>query len=124
MKTNGIAASKLITVAIAIAFSALAAQAVQAHDSPARESPQFQQVDQLGRLSFPTSAKNPLAQSTFVEGMLLLHVFEYQRAQLAFQKAQLFRCLPNVMGVSSAASATERVMGPIWSNDDANATKP
>lgn len=42
----------------------------------------------LGALEFPTSAKSEKAQATFVRAALLLHLFEYDDAALAFQEAQ------------------------------------
>jgi tetratricopeptide (TPR) repeat protein len=40
----------------------------------------------LGKIEFPTSAP-PEAQKHFIEGVLLLHSFEYSRARRAFQEA-------------------------------------
>ena len=88
MKTNRAALSNLLVVAIAATLSALPGSAAQAHQAPSHEVFQAQKIDQLGQLAFPTSTKSPEAQSAFVEGMLLLHLFEYQYAQLAFQNAQ------------------------------------
>src|SRR3990167_2713725 len=88
MKANRVLVSNLLVVAIAVAFSAVPATVAQAHQSPSHEVFEAQKIDELGRLAFPTSAKSPEAQSAFVEGMLLLHLFEYQHAQLAFRKAQ------------------------------------
>ena len=88
MKAHRALASNLLAVALATAFCAVPASVVQAHQSSPHEVFQAQQIDELGRLAFPTSAKSPEAQSAFVEGMLLLHLFEYQYAQLAFRKAQ------------------------------------
>jgi len=45
-------------------------------------------IEGLGALDFPTSTKSPAAQTAFVRGMLLLHVFEYPRAEKAFQQAE------------------------------------
>jgi len=42
----------------------------------------------LGRISFPTSTDSPAAQQAFIEGMLLLHLFEYPYARDEFLKAQ------------------------------------
>ena len=88
MKPSQALLSNLLVVAMAAAFSALPGSVAQAHQSPSHEVFQAQKIDQLGQLAFPTSTKSPQAQSAFVEGMLLLHLFEYQYAQLAFQKAQ------------------------------------
>ena len=45
-------------------------------------------IEGLGTLDFPTSTKLPAAQTAFVRGMLLLHVYEYPRAEKAFQDAE------------------------------------
>ena len=42
----------------------------------------------LGRISFPTTTQSPEAQQAFIEGMLLLHLFEYPFARDEFLKAQ------------------------------------
>lgn len=42
----------------------------------------------LGSINFPTNTRSPEAQAAFVEGMLLLHLFEYPFAEEAFQEAQ------------------------------------
>lgn len=42
----------------------------------------------LGSISFPTMTQLPEAQNAFIEGMLLLHLFEYPDARVAFLKAQ------------------------------------
>jgi hypothetical protein len=42
----------------------------------------------LGSISFPTMTQSPEAQKAFVEGMLLLHLFEYPYAREEFLKAQ------------------------------------
>jgi len=42
----------------------------------------------LGKINFPTSTKSKQAQATFIEGMLLLHLFEYPFAMEKFQQAQ------------------------------------
>ena len=41
----------------------------------------------LGHIDFPTSG-SPEAQPHFIQGLLLLHSFEYQDARAQFQKAQ------------------------------------
>lgn len=42
----------------------------------------------LGTVSFPVTTNSPAADSAFVQGVLLLHLFEYPRALEAFQRAQ------------------------------------
>lgn len=47
-----------------------------------------QTIAGLGRLTFPTSAGSAEAQTAFVRGVLLLHVFEYEDAANAFKAAE------------------------------------
>lgn len=42
----------------------------------------------LGTVSVPVTTNSPAADSAFVQGVLLLHLFEYPRALEAFQRAQ------------------------------------
>lgn len=42
----------------------------------------------LGRITFPTSTPSRPAQRAFIEGVLWLHLFEYEHAADAFRKAQ------------------------------------
>lgn len=44
-------------------------------------------VDGLGSLSMATSARSDTAQRAFLRGLLLLHLFEYDRAEAAFREA-------------------------------------
>lgn len=88
MKASQTLLSNLLVVAVVAAFSALPGSAAQAQPSASHDVFKAQKIDQLGQLAFPTSAKSPEAQSAFAEGMLLMHLFEYQHAQLAFRKAQ------------------------------------
>ena len=53
------------------------------HDVPAAA----QGAPRLGVISFPTSA-GPVAQRAFVEGVLWMHSFEYEKAATAFRRAQ------------------------------------
>ena len=54
---------------------------------PAAALAQARNVEQLGRISFPTSAKGE-TQRQFERGMLFLHSFEYEQAAAAFREAQ------------------------------------
>lgn len=47
-----------------------------------------QAVAGLGSATFPTSAKSDAAQTAFMRGLLLLHLFEYPSAAKAFEQAQ------------------------------------
>src|SRR5271157_4403704 len=54
----------------------------------AAQPAQAQTIPGLGTLTFRTSTLSPEAQTAFVRGLLLLHVFEYSDAAKAFQSAQ------------------------------------
>jgi tetratricopeptide (TPR) repeat protein len=58
--------------------------ATAAADEPAHA----QTIAGLGTATFPTSTHSPEAQTDFIRGLLLLHVFEYDDAAKAFQSAQ------------------------------------
>ena len=47
-----------------------------------------QTVPGLGTISFPTSTTSPAAQSSFVRGVLLLHLFHYEEAAQSFRAAE------------------------------------
>ena len=53
-----------------------------------REVQAPQAIDGLGSIAFPTSTDSVEAQTAFNRGMLLLHLFEYDDAADAFQKAE------------------------------------
>lgn len=75
---------------ILLVFSIFASVAIgQHHDQAAKTATGT--VD-LGEISFPTSGP-PEAQKHFIDGVLLLHSFEYGRARTAFQEAS--RIAPN-----------------------------
>ena len=79
-----------VVASVLVALAALAAApAAGAHGNDRHESAEAgQRIDQLGRLDFPTSTRNAAAQTAFVRGMLLLHLFEYPAAKEAFLEAQ------------------------------------
>ncbi len=68
---------KLIFVMLALWSGTLAAQ-----------SPAPQTIKGLGTITFPTSTKNAAAQTAFIRGVLLLHIFEYPDAAASFREAQ------------------------------------
>jgi tetratricopeptide (TPR) repeat protein len=47
-----------------------------------------QTIPGLGTTAFPTSTKSPAAQTAFLRGLLLLHIFEYPTAAKAFLAAE------------------------------------
>ena len=73
-----------------------------------------QTIEGLGTLSFPTSTHSPQAQAAFVKGMLLLHLFEYPRAEQAFKEAE--RLDPDFAMAywGEAMTATH----PVWNQQD------
>lgn len=56
--------------------------------SLAAQAPQPITIRGLGTLSFPTSTRSVSAESAFVRGVLLLHVFEYEDAAASFRAAR------------------------------------
>ena len=74
-------------------------------------------VDGLGALDFPTSTKSAAAQTQFVRGMLLLHLYEYPRAEKAFQEAEKFDPDFAMAYWGEAMTATH----PIWNQDNPEA---
>jgi len=76
-------------VALSLALACLAPVGLYAHggdDHAAQEQQSSGRV--LGRISFPTTTNSPEAQQAFIDGMLLLHLFEYPYARDEFLKAQ------------------------------------
>ncbi len=67
-----------------------ASAVVSAHegeDHAAEDQPQIT-GRVLGRISFPTTSESAEAQQAFIDGMLLLHLFEYPQARDEFIRAQ------------------------------------
>lgn len=54
----------------------------------AREATPMQTIAGLGSISFPTSTHSTAAQTAFLRGVLLLHLFEYPDAAKAFREAR------------------------------------
>ena len=54
----------------------------------ANQTARPQIISGLGTAAFSTSTRSPEAQTDFIRGLLLLHVFEYDDAARAFQSAQ------------------------------------
>jgi tetratricopeptide (TPR) repeat protein len=54
----------------------------------ARDIAKAQTIEGLGTLAFATSTRSAQAQTAFVRGTLLLHLFEYDTAAKAFREAQ------------------------------------
>lgn len=67
----------------------LAPLALTAHDGDKHGEDETQSTSRvLGNINFPTTTQSGQAQKAFIEGMLLLHLFEYPFAQEKFQYAQ------------------------------------
>ena len=75
-----------LIVSIIITLQPLALIANEADTQGEDENQNTSRV--LGKISFPTTSKSEQAQTAFIEGMLLLHLFEYPFAQEKFQIAQ------------------------------------
>ena len=54
----------------------------------ARDTAPMRTIAGLGSISFPTSTRSTAAQTAFLRGALLLHLFEYPDAAKAFREAQ------------------------------------
>jgi hypothetical protein len=67
---------------VAAGLTALGGSSPAAAQSPTLTSPG------LGTLTMTTSARSDSAQRAFLRGVLLLHLFEYQRAEAAFRAAE------------------------------------
>jgi len=76
-----------------------------------------QSIPDLGTLTFPTSTKSAEAQSAFVRGMLLLHLFEYDRAREAFENAEKIDPGFAMAYWGEAMTATH----PVWNQQDVEA---
>ncbi len=71
-------------------------------------------VDGLGSLDFPTSSSSAPARAAFLRGMLLMHVFEYSDAELAFRKAEALDPGFALAYWGEAMCATH----PVWNQQD------
>jgi tetratricopeptide (TPR) repeat protein len=85
----------------------------------AAQSPRPITIRGLGTLSFPTSSRSAPAESAFVRGVLLLHVFEYGQAAAAFQAA---RRLDPGMALAYWGEAMTHDH-PVWDEEDVPAAR-
>lgn len=100
-----------ILMALAGPFAALAQEQPEENEVPPRRV--------LGELSFPTTAKSEVAQQAFVQGLLLLHLFEYPFARQQFLRAQELE--PGfAMAVWGEAMTHNH---PIWDEQDREAAR-
>jgi tetratricopeptide (TPR) repeat protein len=74
-----------------------------------------QPLPTLGRIDFPTSAANPQAQQHFIQGVLLLHSFEYADAREEFQRASAIEPKFAMAYWGEALTFTH----PVWVQQDA-----
>jgi len=75
---------KLMLFALIVFTATLQAHEDDGHDSPERTA----SARVLGHISFPTSTESKPAQDAFIQGMLLLHLFEYPFARDQFLLAE------------------------------------
>jgi tetratricopeptide (TPR) repeat protein len=99
---------KMFIVLFAVCAGSLAAQA-----------PASQTIKGLGTITFPTSTKNAAAQTAFVRGVLLLHIFEYPDAAASFREAQ--RLDPGFAMAYWGEAMT--YTHPVWDQQDTAAAK-
>jgi tetratricopeptide (TPR) repeat protein len=71
----------------------------------------------LGEISFPTASNSAEAQAAFIQGMLLLHLFEYPFAREQFQRAQQLD--PDLAMAYWGEAMTHN--HPIWDRQDLQA---
>ncbi len=106
---------RLAFVLTFVSFTALAALPLGAQHHEASGGKDLKIVD-LGEINFPTSGPAE-AQKHFVQGVLLLHSFEYDRARRAFLEAS--RLSPDfAMAVWGEAMTYDH---PIWPENDKTA---
>ena len=74
---------------------------------------------QLGHLTFPTSTHSKPAQAAFEQGMLWLHLFEYQHAADSFREAE--RLDPDFAMAYWGEAMTHT--HPVWNEDDRDAAQ-
>ncbi len=99
---------KLFTLMLVLCGGTLAAQA-----------PAPQTIKGLGTITFPTSTKSVAAQTAFIRGVLLLHIFEYGDAAASFREAQ--RLDPGFAMAYWGEAMT--YTHPVWNEQDTAAAK-
>ena len=112
------AAATLLALALGAAIVAPPPAAAHGNERHDRAEP-GERIAQLGRLDFPTSTRNAAAQTAFVRGMLLLHLFEYPSAKEAFQEAQ--RLDPGFAMAYWGEAMT--YTHPVWNQQDVAAAR-
>jgi tetratricopeptide (TPR) repeat protein len=95
---------------ICVALVLVQASSSLAHDGPHEADEHTDASKVLGEITFPTTTKNAEAQSAFIEGMKLLHLFEYPVASNSFQLAQ--KLDPDFAMAYWGEAMTHN--GPVW----------
>lgn len=83
------------------------------------QSPRPMTISGLGTVTFPTSTRSAAAESAFVRGVLLLHVFEYEDAEAQFRAAQ---ALDSGMALAYWGEAMTHDH-PVWDEEDPAAAR-
>lgn len=96
---------------VALGVISFACHPLQAQDGGALT------VRGLGTLAFPTSTRIAAAQQAFVRGVLLLHLFEYQDAAVAFRDAERLDERFAMAHWGEAMTANH----PVWNEQDVDA---
>jgi hypothetical protein len=104
---------------IMLLWVSAAGSPVLAHDGQAAAARNAGPGLVLGKIDFPTSAKDPEAQAAFMRGMLLLHLFEYPHARAEFLAAQEIE--PDFAMAYWGEAMTHN--HPIWDEQDLNAAR-
>jgi len=104
---------------VVLALGALSGACAGRAPAPARPGPTLPPNAGLGRLSFPTSTRVAAAQDAFHTGMLLLHLFEYDDAARAFQRAETLDPSFAMAYWGEAMTHTH----PIWDEQDVAAAR-
>jgi tetratricopeptide (TPR) repeat protein len=98
---------RIVTIFVLVFVQALSALA---HDGPHEADGHTDASKVLGEITFPTTTESAEAQAAFIEGMKLLHLFEYPIASNAFQEAQ--RLDPDFAMAYWGEAMTHN--GPVW----------
>lgn len=99
-----------------IVFVLAQASSSLAHDGMSEEGKHKDAPRVLGQITFPTTTKSAEARAAFIEGMKLLHLFEYPIASNAFQKAQ--KLDPDFAMAYWGEAMTHN--GPVWNMQHAD----
>jgi hypothetical protein len=114
-----IAVAWLLPVVLCLASAALPADDGEHAESDEQESLAAPGSRVLGQISFPTATESAEAQAAFIQGMLLLHLFEYPFAREQFQLSQQFD--PDLAMAYWGEAMTHN--HPIWNEQDLPAAR-